>query len=106
LMLLLPLNHRLHHSFPTRRSSDLDQLQDAIRRTFNAETLDEPVAPGGRSRGSGGEAGVMERMLGSTVVGLGGQSERRGDAGAQRSEEHTSELQSRVELVCRLLLEQ
>src|SRR5438105_6045250 len=28
-----------------------------------------------------------------------------GGAGSQRSEEHTSELQSRVDLVCRLLLE-
>src|SRR5207247_10771252 len=30
---------------------------------------------------------------------------RRSRAGARRSEEHTSELQSRVDLVCRLLLE-
>src|SRR5207249_11524380 len=30
---------------------------------------------------------------------------RRGEHGGQRSEEHTSELQSRFDLVCRLLLE-
>src|SRR2546428_4380070 len=32
-------------------------------------------------------------------------SRRRGDAASRRSEEHTSELQSRSDLVCRLLLE-
>src|SRR5690606_41776792 len=62
--------------------------------------------PGGRGRGSGrhprgcGGAGCLLR------------SQRRGGAGVRRmrrllgrSEEHTSELQSRENLVCRLLLE-
>src|SRR5207249_11795788 len=35
----------------------------------------------------------------------GGHPRRRGAAGPARSEEHTSELQSRFDLVCRLLLE-
>src|SRR2546422_5965817 len=53
-----------------------------------------------------GELPVPDRLPG---VGQGGQphdsrSERRRDA-ARRSEEHTSELQSRLHLVCRLLLE-
>src|SRR2546429_4575049 len=43
------------------------------------------------------------------VVALGGQAQRAflldGFEGAGRSEEHTSELQSRLHLVCRLLLE-
>src|SRR2546429_3827350 len=36
---------------------------------------------------------------------LGRRATRHHDAGGQRSEEHTSELQSRLHLVCRLLLE-
>src|SRR5207247_11285792 len=63
--------------------------------------------PGPRRRGSAASPGVD--LLG---VGAGGAEQvpapdRRvnGGSGPQRSEEHTSELQSRVELVCRLLLE-
>src|SRR5947209_17827869 len=61
------------HSFPTRRSSDLQRARhlDAARRR-------------------GGVAGDRARL-------------RR--ARDERSEEHTSELQSRQYLVCRLLLE-
>src|SRR2546422_5905024 len=55
-----------------------------------------PVAtqPAGRRPGGGAPA---ERARGQRAV---GRSRR-----AQRSEEHTSELQSRLHLVCRLLLE-
>src|SRR2546422_3124869 len=42
----------------------------------------------------------LERLCAMTVVVVGGLLER-----AERSEEHTSELQSRLHLVCRLLLE-
>src|SRR5688500_20342695 len=62
-------DHRDLHSFPTRRSSDLDAL---------------PRAPACRS----------------TAPPSAPQS-----PGAPRSEEHTSELQSPCNLVCRLLLE-
>src|SRR5438105_9563056 len=61
-------DHRDLHSFPTRRSSDLDL----------------PVAH-------------HRQHCRPYAVPLGGR--------ARRSEEHTSELQSRVDLVCRLLLE-
>src|SRR2546427_12961954 len=44
-----------------------------------------PLGPGGRARSSGNTAGICEPR--------------------QRSEEHTSELQSQSNLVCRLLLE-
>src|SRR2546422_8586393 len=40
---------------------------------------------------------------GDATIGIGGRRGRVG--GAHRSEEHTSELQSRLHLVCRLLLE-
>src|SRR5436305_9356207 len=72
------------HSFPTRRSSDLCSaaprcvLLDGAR----AEQTE------GRHTGRRGE------MHQARVV-----------ADEQRSEEHTSELQSRPHLVCRLLLE-
>src|SRR5690606_41305907 len=65
------------HSFPTRRSSDLHRRGRQLRRDGHAP----PVPPGPHARGDHG-----------------------GDAGG-RSEEHTSELQSREKLVCRLLLE-
>src|SRR5204862_6156932 len=66
------------HSFPTRRSSD---LLCSCRRDLDSRSL-----WGGR-RSSLGRSGTHRGQL------------------ALRSEEHTSELQSRRELVCRLLLE-
>src|SRR5690606_41455684 len=53
-----------------------------------------------RAGGFGVEPGGGDRVAGALV-------EVRGDGGVagQRSEEHTSELQSRENLVCRLLLE-
>src|SRR5690606_41692935 len=76
------------HSFPTRRSSDLlaprsSQARSASRR---------PPAPPSTS-GSGSRTGSRTR------------STRRPSSASPRSEEHTSELQSRENLVCRLLLE-
>src|SRR5438105_12886527 len=77
-------DHRDLHSFPTRRSSDLflpgsrenDWLWDVEQAAANAH-----------ARSSSAE---LERIRAH---------------GGMRSEEHTSELQSRVDLVCRLLLE-
>src|SRR2546429_3834075 len=48
---------------------------------------------GGRARRRSGRRGALRRLGG------------RWDRGLRRSEEHTSELQSRLHLVCRLLLE-
>src|SRR5687768_18540144 len=72
-------DHRDLHSFPTRRSSDL-----RILRVF-----------GNRSRAIAMNSGFCvapTRKSFRTSVQI-------------RSEEHTSELQSRLHLVCRLLLE-
>src|SRR5947209_20597894 len=66
-------DHRHLHSFPTRRSSDLD-LQDSYTTRALLTTI-----------GSWRMKDLFWRW--------------------QRSEEHTSELQSRQYLVCRLLLE-
>src|SRR5438876_7813257 len=70
------------HSFPTRRSSDL--RADVLR----AQDVEHA---GARGAGDVGSARGAEAE--------GGQHHDR------RSEEHTSELQSPVHLVCRLLLE-
>src|SRR5207302_10324245 len=77
LLLQIYHQHRHLHSFPTRRSSDLNacrkQQEDGFLSSANSRWK---------------KAGASSEV-------------RRGS----RSEEHTSELQSRENLVCRLLLE-
>src|SRR5437879_13712572 len=68
-------DHRHLHSFPTRRSSDLSQCLGSCRH-----------------RGPPTRAHLLGR-------------DARGIRNCGRSEEHTSELQSPMYLVCRLLLE-
>src|SRR5690348_15471840 len=80
------------HSFPTRRSSDLSDL----RRPHAPEVMYvEELASGSarrcdRARAERSDAHALEGSAGRV---------------RERSEEHTSELQSPVHLVCRLLLE-
>src|SRR5437867_9298165 len=73
------------HSFPTRRSSDLLQGRKVPTR------LTSRTAP--KSSAETSCAGVSTGPITPD------------DFGAVRSEEHTSELQSPYDLVCRLLLE-
>src|SRR5688572_32463550 len=78
--------HPSLRSFPTRRSSDL---------SF--------VAQGERGRGAdGGHSSRKTRAGGVLAARRAGASTA---ASERRSEEHTSELQSQSNLVCRLLLE-
>src|SRR5690606_41633106 len=74
-------HHRFPHSFPTRRSSDLDQVVERIAGhravVTNKVVIDEQV---------------MQACPDLQLILI-------------RSEEHTSELQSRENIVCRLLLE-
>src|SRR5207253_5742235 len=70
------------HSFPTRRSSDLLDPKTGALTLLNQE-----------STGGDGPCHVSVDRAGKNVL------------AANRSEEHTSELQSRGHLVCRLLLE-
>src|SRR5205085_12636145 len=86
--------HRHLHSFPTRRSSDLAALRR--RATIEAPTgrvrrRPEPVA---RKTNSIPDVRVKTRQISFFEK-----------AWLARSEEHTSELQSQSNLVCRLLLE-
>src|SRR5206468_12823203 len=76
-------DHRHLHSFPTRRSSDLSR-SPRKRPTTALNDDAAPENPDSRLRLSGDAADC---------------------APSPRSEEHTSELQSRSDLVCRLLLE-
>src|SRR5207247_6125285 len=88
------------HSFPTRRSSDLRRwlgpalrLQVSFDRLGRAEQRGQDVAAQRGNAHPGRVRGDVD----------GGGPDVHG--AADRSEEHTSELQSRVDLVCRLLLE-
>src|SRR5206468_12145771 len=98
--------HPVLHSFPTRRSSDLRVggravAEEVLARELRAERGVDPVELG---------EGIGARVLGARVTGQRLQrlraEERRAQADGEdaRSEEHTSELQSRSDLVCRLLL--
>src|SRR5207247_7352270 len=90
------------HSFPTRRSSDLSSgditlgvvtaLADVVTLTSAGAITDTNV----------GAANVIADSLSATAT-TGIDTDT--TITTLRSEEHTSELQSRVDLVCRLLLE-
>src|SRR5699024_12215822 len=86
------LSHSDIHSFPTRRSSDL-QLE------FNEVFVGSISGAVGTYAAFDGRGIEVERLtlaeLGLVVPNI----------SWQRSEEHTSDLQSRFDLVCRLLLE-
>src|SRR5690606_41976611 len=81
------LDHRALHSFPTRRSSDL--------------CLNPAPGQQGHQVDQRWQLGAA-RAIAAACQHHGGQTAA---LTHQRSEEHTSELQSRENLVCRLLLE-
>src|SRR5690625_5940657 len=78
------------HAFPTRRSSD---LRRAGQRRADRAGLDGPGQVHAHRCGGLGQAVPLEHRHPDPAEEMG------------RSEEHTSELQSRGQLVCRLLLE-
>src|SRR5206468_12783092 len=91
-----------HHSFPTRRSSDLDETTidphpgvpiDRAKAKIRLLPPDD-IRANRRRRGRG----ILRTWQASRVT-------RPARGVFFRSEEHTSELQSRSDLVCRLLLE-
>src|SRR5205085_11115618 len=94
-------HHRDLHSFPTRRSSDL----------ANRDGRGESSSSGSSGRRSGARSSERcPSWSASSSAGFLRWNDRRRCARAaggtrQRSEEHTSELQSQSNLVCRLLLE-
>src|SRR5207302_6445066 len=98
--------HRYLHSFPTRRSSDLLELlrdrraefEEAGVRTFGI-SRDSPWTHIAWMQALDLDVGLLSDWNGEAVRGFDVTQDYRG-----RSEEHTSELQSRENLVCRLLL--
>src|SRR5690606_41601043 len=87
----------LLHSFPTRRSSDLSSCRPRCswpasrRATWSSRSSSTTPAPAPARRGG---STTSAGSVGGAAAGP-----------TTRSEEHTSELQSRENLVCRLLLE-
>src|SRR5690606_40494195 len=93
---------RMLPSFPTRRSSDLPVMARMGRLLLELQDLGKPTiaAVEGAAVGGGCEIAVScDFRLASDRARFGFVQVR------LRSEEHTSELQSRENLVCRLLLE-
>src|SRR5690606_39334473 len=92
------------HTFPTRRSSDLCLSNEAIMPSTVTCTLSIRAARWGDAGVCNLYASSQQRTL------LWGVSDRMVSvsvsSSSPRSEEHTSELQSRENLVCRLLIEQ
>src|SRR5690606_41455156 len=94
------------HSFPTRRSSDLPHSLSyqattlaklpSITLVREASTMDERGSPIKSLDTSGSSATPRMPCMGPAAA-------RRKASLISRSEEHTSELQSRENLVCRLL---
>src|SRR5207247_8938774 len=98
--------HHHLHSFPTRRSSDLQARRTLTIYSPIAGVVIEKMAVAGQRV----EPGMTLYRIAdlSTIWVYGDVYEYElpfVKVGQERSEEHTSELQSRVDLVCRLLLE-
>src|SRR5690606_42000657 len=93
--------HRALHSFPTRRSSDLWALGSGSPFIVQATSVSGCIA---FSSGMLSVYWSYASNLMSTTPSL-SPARRRNSRKGMRSEEHTSELQSRENLVCRLLLE-
>src|SRR5205085_12024562 len=83
-------DHRDLHSFPTRRSSDLGGVGKR-RRAISAESCATEASTSRRAAVNS----LATRCFAATTS----------SEALVRSEEHTSELQSQSNLVCRLLLE-
>src|SRR5207249_10821326 len=101
-LLLLPLfTHRTLLSFPTRRSSDLECPFFSGRKIDNVKVGPSPQWLRAKIESVGIRSINNIVDISNFVMLELGQPTHAFD----RSEEHTSELQSRFDLVCRLLLE-
>src|SRR5205814_9294996 len=95
---------RVPHSFPTRRSSDLHRLYPEPKAFASPTPGGIPSTPGelpAKPAATGCPRQVLNPGGGTCARTAASCCPRHG----QRSEEHTSELQSLRHLVCRLLLE-
>src|SRR5262249_57754680 len=94
-----PGPHRYLHSFPTRRSSDLGSATPGFHAPRGNSSRDAP------RRGTGPRERLSPSARGAAATRSVAKSVPTQSVGTRRSEEHTSELQSLTNLVCRLLLE-
>src|SRR5207248_9801429 len=93
-------------SFPTRRSSDLPQLLRLMNTRLPPACDAVGKAVAARASSPGGREKAVEHLFLLALSRQPAATERsRVAAFVGRSEEHTSELQSPYDLVCRLLLE-
>src|SRR5207247_9730993 len=93
--------HQALLSFPTRRSSDLTRSPPSASRSPCSSASSVSVSSSGRAGRGQSPSPRPECSCSRTPT-----ASRPGSGRHRpRSEEHTSELQSRVDLVCRLLLE-
>src|SRR5207302_5709056 len=100
------LSHPYLLSFPTRRSSDLSGSKTRSACSRSSCPVSSPSSTTIRLASMAGDCSAGIRASRRGHQGHRGE-ERRVETGrlaAPRSEEHTSELQSRENLVCRLLL--
>src|SRR5207253_7551373 len=94
--------HRDLHSFPTRRSSDLKPAPTVSGFRDVEGEVSKVVEENQRIEMESAAQHMVDRLHGTDEP---LQFKGKMYEGAERSEEHTSELQSRGHLVCRLLLE-
>src|SRR5207249_6304826 len=93
------------HSFPTRRSSDLLQSPFTVSASASSGLpVTFTTTTPGVCTSSGSDGSTITLVAAGTCTVQADQASNSTYAPA-RSEEHTSELQSRFDLVCRLLLE-
>src|SRR5690606_40640631 len=85
------------HSFPTRRSSDLPKWSGSASSRPGGGVSSASSIIGNRGAGAVSPSTIEFATIAPTAAMTA--------MAAARSEEHTSELQSRENLVCRLLLE-
>src|SRR5206468_12235629 len=97
-------DHRDLPSFPTRRSSDLRRSRAKSLLTTTASARRSELN-GSRRRPEGRTWSLRSSSFTSTILKSRCSWRCWKPSSNRRSEEHTSELQSRSDLVCRLLLE-
>src|SRR2546427_7054905 len=99
-------DHRALEIAPQPGPQDVEPLPSLRRSPRHAQDQEHPPARAvTRQGGQGGERGVVQPLRVVEREQQGTLLRRRHRGGDERSEEHTSELQSQSNLVCRLLLE-
>src|SRR5207248_10284835 len=103
-MLCAACDHSVPRSFPTRRSSDLclrrkRRFSSRILRSSVRRMLTSPLRRVSRQATATKRSSALGETFASFVFMITTMPQK------ERSEEHTSELQSPYDLVCRLLLE-